>query len=82
MLIERNFFKELLLNNFRMVATVSPPFQTYLEDGCKSSLCFKGVYADTFHKLAETMNFTFTIEWVKAFGGIKNGSWTGMIGRI
>ena len=65
-----------------MVATVSPPFQTYLEDGCNSSQCFKGVYADTFHKLAETMNFTFTIEWVKAFGGIKNGSWTGMIGSI
>ena len=65
---------------FRIVATVSPPFQTYLEDGCNSSKCFKGVYADTFHKLAETMNFTFTIEWVKAFGGIKNGSWTGMIG--
>ena len=67
---------------FRIVATVSPPFQTYLEDGCNSSRCFKGVYADTFHKLAETMNFTFTIEWVKVFGGIKNGSWTGMIGNI
>ena len=26
------------------------------------------------------MNFTFTIEWVKAFGGVKNGQWTGMIG--
>ena len=26
------------------------------------------------------MNFTFTIEWVKVFGGIKNGTWTGMIG--
>ena len=67
---------------FRIVATVSPPFQTYLEDGCNSSRCFKGVYADTFHKLAETMNFTFTIEWVKVFGGMKNGSWTGMIGNI
>ena len=63
-----------------IVATVSPPFQTYLENGCNSSKCFKGVYADTFHKLQEAMNFTFTIEWVKVFGGIKNGSWTGMIG--
>ena len=71
----------LYLNDFRIVATVSPPFQTYLEDGCNSSRCFKGVYADTFHRLAEAMNFTFTIEWVKAFGGIKNGSWTGMIGK-
>ena len=26
------------------------------------------------------MNFTFTIEWVKSFGGMKNGKWTGMIG--
>ena len=71
----------LYLNDYRIVATVSPPFQTYLEDGCNSSRCFKGVYADTFHRLAEAMNFTFTIEWVKAFGGIKNGSWTGMIGK-
>ena len=66
--------------NFRAVATTSPPFQTYLEDGCSSPECFKGVYADTFFKLQESMNFTFTIEWVKGFGGIKNGSWTGMIG--
>ena len=64
----------------RVVAAVSPPFTTYLEDGCTSKSCFKGVYADTFHKLRETMNFTFTIELVKTFGGIKNGSWTGMIG--
>ena len=65
---------------FSVVATVSPPFTTYLEDGCNSSSCFKGVFADTFHKLQEAMNFTFTINWVKSFGGIKNGSWTGMIG--
>ena len=64
----------------RAVATVSPPFQTYLLDGCRSPSCFKGVYADTFHKLKEKMNFTFTIEWVKVFGGVKNGQWTGMIG--
>ena len=69
-------------NYLRIVATVSPPFQTYLENGCNSSKCFKGVYADTFHKLQEAMNFTFTIEWVKSFGGIKNGKWTGMIGIL
>ena len=64
-----------------VVATVSPPFTTYLEDGCETSECFKGIFADTFHKLQAAMNFTFTIEWVKSFGGIVNGSWTGMIGR-
>ena len=69
-----------IVDEHRAVATVSPPFQTYLVDGCRSPSCFKGVYADTFHKLKETMNFTFTIEWVKAFGGVKNGQWTGMIG--
>ena len=68
------------VDEHRAVATVSPPFQTYLVDGCRSPSCFKGVYADTFHKLKDTMNFTFTIEWVKAFGGVKNGQWTGMIG--
>ena len=69
-----------IVDERRAVATVSPPFQTYLVDGCRSPSCFKGVYADTFHKLKQTMNFTFTIEWVKAFGGVKNGQWTGMIG--
>ena len=64
------------------MAAISPPFQTYLENGCTSSNCFKGVYADTFHKLQEKMNFTFTIEWVKSWGGIKHGKWTGMIGII
>ena len=69
-----------IVDEHRAVATVSPPFQTYLLDGCRSPSCFKGVYADTFHKLKEKMNFTFTIEWVKVFGGVKNGQWTGMIG--
>ena len=27
------------------------------------------------------MNFTFTIEHVKTFGGLKDGKWTGMIGN-
>ena len=27
------------------------------------------------------MNFTFTIEHVKTFGGLKDGKWTGMIGK-
>lgn len=64
------------------MATVIPPFQTYLENGCSSSKCFKGVYADTFHALQEKMNFTFTVEWVKSFGGIENGKWKGMIGTL
>ena len=63
------------------VATVSPPYSIYLENGCSSANCFKGVYADTFQELKKTLNFTFTIEHVKAFGGVlENGSWTGMIG--
>ena len=64
-----------------IVAAISPPFTTYLEHGCSSSKCFKGIYADTFVKLSKTMNFTFTIEHIKTFGGLKDGKWTGMIGN-
>ena len=62
------------------MAAVDPPYTTYLEDGCKSTECFKGIYADTFHKLQETLNFTYTITLESSFGGLKNGSWTGMVG--
>ena len=48
-----------IVDERRAVATVSPPFQTYLVDGCRSPSCFKGVYADTFHKLKQTMNNYF-----------------------
>ena len=74
-----------MVNNHTMiiisvVAAVSPPSTTYLEDKCSSQGCFKGLLADIFHTLQESLNFTYTIELVKSFGGYKNGSWTGMIG--
>ena len=67
------------------ISVVSPPpnfCARHLEDGCTSSKCFKGLYADIFHSLQESLNFTFTIQLVKSFGGMKNGTWTGMIGNI
>ena len=65
----------------RVVTSIQEPFQTYIEDGCSSIECFKGLYADVFHELKQILNFTFTIDWVKAYGArLDNHSWTGMIG--
>ena len=35
---------------------------TNIEDGCQSSTCFKGHYADMFVALQSVLNFTFKIE--------------------
>jgi hypothetical protein len=52
-----------------------------VEDGCQSSICFKGMQADVFNELQSVLNFTYTVIY-NNIPGIKlaNGSWTGMIG--
>ena len=45
-----------------IIASLQEPYQTYIEDGCSSAYCFKGLYADVFHSLKEALNFTFTIK--------------------
>ena len=49
-------------SNIRIIASIQEPYQTYIEDGCSSRECFKGLYADVFHGLKEILNFTFSIK--------------------
>ena len=67
---------------YRIVTGVYPPYVTYVEDGCKSPNCFKGVYADVFHELQSLLNFTYTVSVTHGFGSrLPNQSWTGLIGK-
>ena len=70
------------LLNYRISSDVWPPSQTVVEDGCTSSECFKGVYADFFTSIQPILNFTFTVKKNGVAGiGLENGTWTGQIGR-
>ena len=46
----------------RIIASLQEPYQTYIEDGCTSVDCFRGLYADVFHSLKDILNFTSTIQ--------------------
>ena len=58
-----------------------PNSQTVVEDGCTSSECFKGYYADVFNVLQSVLNFTYVIS-VEDIAGAKreDGTWIGQIG--
>ena len=65
----------------RVVSAITAPYTIHVEDGCTTKDCFKGLYADVFHELAQIINFTFTISLVESYGSkFDNGSWNGMIG--
>ena len=50
-------------------------------DGCNSSECFQGIYADVFHSLQDVMNFTYSISRNPMPGAqLPNGTWIGQIG--
>ena len=54
-----------------------------MEDGCSTTECFKGLYADVFHELAKILNFTFKISLVESYGSkLSNNTWNGMIGIV
>ena len=58
-----------------------PLYVTHVEDGCSSSECFKGYYADAFHAIQSVLNFTYTVKVNNVFGRKQiNGSCTGLIG--
>ena len=68
--------------HIRVVSAYSPPTVTYIEDGCTSKDCFKGIFANVWHELSDKMNFTYTIRRVYMWGSETNGSWNGMIGML
>ena len=69
-------------SHVRVVSAYSPPSVTYIEDGCTSKACFKGIFANVFHALAEQMNFTFSIRRTYMWGSVTNGTWNGMVGML
>ena len=68
--------------HIRVVSGYSPPAVTYIEDGCTSKDCFKGVFANVWHELSHKMNFTYSIKRANMWGSETNGSWNGMIGML
>ena len=71
----------LILKINRIVSSITAPYTTHVKDGCSSSECFKGLYADVFHELTQILNFTFSISLVESYGSkFPNNTWNGMIG--
>ena len=68
--------------HIRVVSGVSAPAVTYIEDGCSSKDCFKGLFANVWHELSDKMNFTYSIKRANMWGSETNGSWNGMIGML
>ena len=68
--------------HLRVLSALSPPLVTYIEDGCTSKDCFRGIFANVFHALSDQMNFTFTIKRVYMWGSFTNNTWNGMIGML
>ena len=67
----------------RIVSNQFYTFQTFVEDGCTSSSCFKGRFPDMLFLLQEKLNFTFKIIYEKSIGSEQeNGSWTGLLGEL
>ena len=46
----------------RITSGIFPPYQTLVEDGCKSFNCFKGQQPDVMNALQSVLNFTYTIK--------------------
>ena len=68
--------------HLQVLAAFAPPSVTYIEDGCTSKDCFKGIFANVFHALSDQMNFTFTIKRAYMWGSFTNGTWNGMVGML
>ena len=69
-------------SNIQIVSVYSPPSVTYIEDGCTSKDCFKGIFANVWHSLADEMNITYTIRRAYMWGSEGNGTWNGMVGML
>ena len=68
--------------HLRVVSAYAPPLVTYIEDGCTSRDCFKGIFANVFHTLSDQMNFTYTISRAYMWGSVTDGTWNGMVGML
>ena len=69
-------------HHIKVASAYNPPVVTYIEDNCANQNCFKGMFADVWHSLAEKMNFTYSIKKANQWGSFINGSWNGMVGMI
>lgn len=67
---------------FRVSAVVNDPYITDFSLNCTSSECFRGMFADIWHILQETLNFTYIIKEATepGYGTFVNGTWKGQIG--
>ena len=83
-LYHNNWSKNQNLDGFhiRVVSAYHPPAVTFIQDGCTSKNCFKGLFADIWHTLSEQLNFTFTVRRVYQWGSLTNGTWNGMVGML
>ena len=68
--------------HIRVLSAYSAPSVTYIEDGCTSNDCFKGIFADVWHTLSQQLNFTYTVKRAYKWGSLSNGSWDGMVGML
>ena len=73
---------EIMINTFRVESSKWETATSYVENGCKSSKCFKGWAADVFHMMQRELNFTYTIVSQDDAVGRKqlDGSYTGILG--
>lgn len=68
---------------YRVAAPKSAPVVVHIEENCDRRECFRGMFADAFHALSITMNFTFTIKQAFQWGSLEsNGEWNGMVGKL
>ena len=69
-------------HHINVASAYNPPAVTYIEDNCANQKCFKGMFADVWHAMAEEMNLTYSIKKSNQWGSFINGSWNGMVGMI
>ena len=72
----------MLILIHRVASPLSPPVVVYIEDNCTKRECYRGMFADAFHALSRTMNFTFKIERAYQWGSFIDGKWNGMVGKL
>ena len=72
----------LIGQHIRIVSAYNPPSVSYIEDNCSSKRCFKGLFPDVWHLIADQFNLTFTVRQVYQWGSFENGKWNGMVGMV
>ena len=75
----------IILQYLRIATNFWRKDQTYVEDGCRTYDCFKGIQPEIFAYTQLKLNFTFTlkVDDVLVTGQeLESGYWSGMIGIL